>query len=145
MTKHIVSECQLNTHQDRQEQSHVTSTEDGKEHSIDHELGIWGGKGREQVDNPAQDQIGLVVVVLMDQVPVCHPARGQLSHSFSYTCMKQEPNSSYTPTMHLYKASVKITGVKQFKNSLSDIPHMNHSESVMLLKASINRAQWTVT
>lgn len=74
--KCIVSECYFITHQHWKEQSHVSSTEDGKEYGVDHELNEGGGEGREQVDDPAQDQIGLVVMVLMHQVPVCHPARG---------------------------------------------------------------------
>lgn len=34
----------------------------------------------------------------------------------------------YTFTVHLHKASVKISSVKQFKNSLFDVSHINHSQ-----------------
>lgn len=96
-TKFIVSGCSFSTHQDWQEQSHVSPTKGGKEHGIDHELDVGGGERREQVDDTAQDQVGFVVVVLMHQVLVCHPARSQLSHCFCYTCVRQEPNKQTLP------------------------------------------------
>lgn len=64
----------LSTHQDRQQQCHVAPAEYGEEDGVHHEVDIGGGQWREQVDHATKDQVGLVVVVLMEIVTVCQPA-----------------------------------------------------------------------
>lgn len=74
------------SYQNRQQQSHVSSTEDGEEDGVDHQQDVGGGQRGEQVDEATEDQVGLVVVVLMEEVPVRHPARSQLSDGLCDTC-----------------------------------------------------------
>lgn len=73
-------------YQNGQQQSHVSATEDGKEDSVNHQQDVGGCQRGEQVDQTAEDQVGLVVVVFMEQVPVCHPARGQLGDGLCDSC-----------------------------------------------------------
>ena len=73
--------CRVRAYQDGQQQRHVASAEYGEEDGVDHEQEVWGGERGEQVDHAAQDEVGLVVVVLVGAVPVRHPAGRQLGHS----------------------------------------------------------------
>lgn len=77
------------SYQHGQQQSHVSTTEDGKKHRIHHQQDVGSGQRGQQVDEAAEDQVGFVVVVLVKEVPVCHPARDQLSDGFCDTCKKQ--------------------------------------------------------
>lgn len=65
-------------YENRQQQGHVSTAEDCKEDSVNHQQDVGGGQRGEQVDEATEDQVGLVVVVVMEQVPVCHPAGDQL-------------------------------------------------------------------
>lgn len=75
---HRLVQIEWPPYQNRQQQSHVSTTEDGKEDSINHQQDVGGRQRGEQVDEATEDQVRLVVVVFMEQVPVCHPARDQL-------------------------------------------------------------------
>lgn len=61
-------------YQNRQQQSHVAATEDGKEDSVHHQQDVGGCQWGKQVDQATENQICLVKVVFMEKVPVCHPA-----------------------------------------------------------------------
>lgn len=73
-------------YQNRQQQSHVAAAEDGKEDGVDHEQDVGGCQRGQQVDQTAEDQVGFVVMVFMEKVPVRHPARGQLRDGLCDTC-----------------------------------------------------------
>lgn len=88
-SKSPVAVC-CSTYQNRQQQSHVASTEYGEEDSVNHQQDVGGCKWGEQVDHATEDQVGLVVVVFMEQVPVCDPARGQLGYGLCDTCEGRE-------------------------------------------------------
>lgn len=77
------------SYENGQQQSHVSTTEDGKKHSIDHEQDVGRGQRGQQVDEAAEDQVGFVVVVFVEEVLVCHPARDELSDGFCNTCKKE--------------------------------------------------------
>lgn len=74
------------SHQHGQQQGHVSSTEDGEEDGVDHQQDVGGGQRGQQVDEAAQDQVSLVVVVLVEQVPVRHPAGHQLGDGLRDPC-----------------------------------------------------------
>lgn len=61
-------------YQNRQQQSHVSTTEDGKKHSVHHQQDVGGGQRGQQVDQATEDQVGFMVVVFVEEVPVRHPA-----------------------------------------------------------------------
>lgn len=82
----IINQIRYSPHKNRQQQSHVATAEDGKEDSVDHQQDVGGCQWREQVDQATEDQVSFVVVVFMKQVPVCHPARGQLGDGLCDTC-----------------------------------------------------------
>lgn len=68
------------SYQNGQQQSHVSAAEDGEEDGVHHQKDVGGGQRGEQVDQAAEDQVSLVVVVFVEQVPVRHPARNQLGY-----------------------------------------------------------------
>lgn len=76
----------LSPYQHRQQQGHVAATEDGEEHGVNHQQDVGGGQRGEQVDQAAEDQVGFVVVVFVEEIPVRHPARGQLGDGLCDTC-----------------------------------------------------------
>lgn len=84
MHSHVQRGC--SPYQNGQQQSHVSTTEDGKEDSVNHQQDVGGCQWGEQIDQATEDQVGLVIVVFMEQVPVCQPAGGQLCDGLCDTC-----------------------------------------------------------
>lgn len=81
------------SYEHRQQQGHVSSAEDGEEDGVDHQQDVGGGQRGEQVDEAAQDQVGLVVVVLVEQVPVRHPAGHQLGDGLCDACGERQTHT----------------------------------------------------
>lgn len=77
------------SYQNGEQQSHVSTTEDGKKHSVHHQQDVGSGQRGQQVDEATEDQVGFMIVVFVEEVPVCHPARHQLSDGFCDTCIKE--------------------------------------------------------
>lgn len=90
------------TYQNRQQQSHVATTEDGEKDCVDHQQHVRSCQWGKQVDQATQDQVGFVEMVLVEKIPVCHPARGQLGDGLCDTCNRQRWTDNWMRKIYIY-------------------------------------------